>query len=183
MRADEGLPVSTVTRVVAEVMASARGERPIVLIDGRSGAGKSTFATALAEELRAELVRLDDVYPGWDGLEAGSEAVHTEIIPLSQWHRWSWDTGERTTRHVVDPARPLVIEGCGALSRAARRLATYGVWLELDDASRKNRALTRDGETYAPFWERWARQEEAFSERERPRELADVVIDGSTVAL
>lgn len=179
---DPETAASAVARVAERIVASADGMRPIVLVDGRSGAGKSTFATALAAELDSELVRLDDVYPGWDGLEAGSDAVHTEIIPLSQWHRWSWDTGERTTRHTVDPTRPLVIEGCGALSRAARRLATFGVWIELDDATRKDRALARDGDTYAPFWDRWARQEDAFALRERPRTLADVIVEGSAIA-
>lgn len=180
-RADPRRAATTVAGVAQMVVGSTAGGRPIVLVDGRSGAGKSTFATALAAELDADIVRLDDVYPGWDGLEAGSEAVHTEIIPLSEWHRWSWDTGERTTRHPVDPRRPLVVEGCGALSRAARRLATFGIWIELDNPTRKERALARDGDTYAPFWDRWARQEETFIEREGPRELADVIIDGAVI--
>jgi uridine kinase len=178
----DGTPTeSVVERIARRIDDAAGGVRPIVLVDGRSGAGKSTFATALAARLHSELVRLDDVYPGWDGLEAGSRAVHTEIIPTSRWHRWSWEAGERTTSHTIDPDRPLVVEGCGALSRAARRLATFGVWIELDDATRKDRALTRDGDTYAPHWERWARQEESFAAREHPRSLADLVLDGSTI--
>ncbi len=40
----------------------------ITLVDGRSGSGKTTFATELAEREGAQLLSLDDVYPGWDGL-------------------------------------------------------------------------------------------------------------------
>lgn len=183
---DEPPPARTVRgglAAVAEQLAAlaregADGRRIIVLIDGRSGAGKSTLATALAALLDAELVRLDDVYPGWDGLEQGALAVHTEIIPGSRWHRWSWTANERTDRHDIDPARALVVEGCGALSRASSALATCTIWVELDDAARRERALTRDGDAYAPHWERWARQEEEFAAREDPRRLADIEVSG-----
>jgi len=40
-------------------------------LDGRSGAGKSTLARALARELDAPAVALEDLYGGWDGLEDG----------------------------------------------------------------------------------------------------------------
>ncbi|MET0590575.1 MAG: ATP-binding protein [Naasia sp.] len=164
--------------LVGEIRAASAGRRTVVLVDGRSGAGKSTLATALARALEAQLVRLDDVYPGWDGLEAGASAVHTEIVPLSRWHRWSWDRQERSTTHDLDPRLPLVIEGCGALSRASRAQAVFGIWIDLDETERKARALARDGETYAPHWSRWAEQEERFAARECPRDLADRLVDG-----
>ena len=69
--------------------------------------------------------------------------------------------------------RPLIIEGCGALSRANRALADVGIWVELDEATRKRRALARDGEAYAPYWDRWAAQEVAFIAREHPQSLAE----------
>ena len=60
--------------------AAASGTRPVVLIDGRSGAGKTTLARELAPLLGAQLVSLDDLYPGWGGLEAGSAAVHETVL-------------------------------------------------------------------------------------------------------
>ncbi|WP_251856150.1 ATP-binding protein [Herbiconiux sp. L3-i23] len=166
---------------IAESVRARGDDRPIVLLDGGSGAGKSTLATPLAAALGAELVRLDDVYPGWDGLEAGSEAVHTEIIPLSRWHRWDWNGSAPAERHHIDDTRPLIVEGCGALSRAARRLATFGIWIDLDPDERRRRAIARDGDTYEPHWERWAEQERAFFLREHPDRLADLVLDGHRV--
>ncbi len=52
------------------------------------------------------------------------------------------------------------------------------VWLEAAAAVREKRALERDGAVFAPYWERWAAQEDAMLARERTPERADVVIDG-----
>ena len=152
----------------------------MVIVDGRSGSGKTTIARPLAELLGAQLVRLDDIYPGWDGLEAGSAAVIDDVLgERPGWRRWDWVTGRPAEWHDLDPARPLVIEGSGALSRASRGLATFAVWLEMDAGERRVRAIARDGDRYEPYWDRWAAQEQAFFDRERPDLLADLVVDAT----
>ncbi|MCU1404640.1 MAG: hypothetical protein JWQ43_943 [Glaciihabitans sp.] len=123
-------------------------------------------------------MRLDDVYPGWDGLEAASEAVSRDILLRSCWQRWDWTVDAAAQWHQLDPLRPIIVEGCGALSRANRRLATFAVWIEQDAATRKARALARDGDDYRPYWDRWAAQEDEFIARESPDSLADVVLRG-----
>jgi hypothetical protein len=170
-------PFDAFVDLVARAGAAAR---PVVLLDGGSGAGKTSLGTRLAPALGAQLVSLDDIYPGWDGLDAGSAAVVRDVLRSTEpgWRRWDWTAGRAGEWHPIDPALPLVVEGCGALSRAARERATFGVWVELDAAERKRRALDRDGDRYAPYWERWARQEAAFWAREHPWELADVVWQG-----
>ncbi len=159
--------------------AAASGPRPVVLIDGRSGAGKSTLARELAPLIGAQLVSLDDVYPGWDGLAAGSAAVAETVLRDRDpgWRRWDWASERPAEWHPVDPGLPIVIEGCGALSRANRALATFGIWVELRSAERRRRALERD-KGFAAHWDRWARQERDFATREHPRELADVFVPG-----
>jgi cytidylate kinase len=154
----------------------ASGVQPwVVLIDGRSGVGKTVLARELAACTGATLVSLDDVYPGWDGLAAGAAAV-PGIIREGRWRRWDWAADAPGPAASIDRAGSLIIEGCGAISRASRQLADHAWWLERDAASRKARALARDGEAYAPHWERWAAQEEAFAAREGSRELADLVL-------
>lgn len=151
--------------------------RVVVLVDGGSGAGKTTLAGELAPRLGAQLVSLDDLYPGWGGLAAGAAAVAETVLRDRDpgWRRWDWYAEAAAEWHPVDPVRPLVVEGCGALSRAARDRASLGVWIELDAGERRRRALARDGAIFAPHWDDWARQEEAFRARENPDELADVV--------
>ena len=152
------------------------GPRPwVLLIDGRSGVGKTVLATRLARATGAALVSLDDVYPGWDGLAAGAAAV-PDIIRDGSWRRWDWTHDRPGGTASVDRTGSLIVEGCGAISRASRPLADHAWWLDGDDAVRKRRALERDGDAYAPFWDRWAAQEHAFAAAEHSRDLADRVL-------
>ena len=160
-------------------------KRPVVLIDGGSGSGKSTLAAALSTRLNAQLVHLEDLYPGWEGLEAASSQLFEEILssPSPRWRGWDWQRDVVTRWRSLDAELPLVIEGSGALSRRNRERATFGIWLELAEETRKERALRRDGDRYAPHWDGWASQERTFADRERPAELADVVVDVHTGTL
>ena len=154
----------------------AAGPQPwVLLIDGRSGAGKTVLARVLAARTRATLVSLDDVYPGWDGLAAGAASV-PGIVTDGTWRRWDWAADRPGEPASVDRAGSLIVEGCGAISRASRPLADHAWWLDRDDDERRLRALGRDGDAYAPHWDRWAAQEDAFAAAERPRELADLIV-------
>jgi len=147
----------------------------IILIDGRSGSGKSRLARELAAKLDgAQVVSLDDIYPGWNGLAAASEAV-AGILTSMRWQQWNWAENRAGAWHTLDPTRPIIVEGVGSISSTSRPLADRAIWLELDTAARKARALARDGELYAPHWESWAAQEELLLESENPRALADEI--------
>ncbi len=149
-----------------------------VLIDGRSGSGKTELARALVDGWPgAQLVRLDDLYPGWDGLDEASASV-ASILGTHRWRAWDWAADAPGTWHELEASRPLVIEGVGAISSTSVGLVDVTVWVELDGETRKLRALLRDGEAYAPFWDRWAAQELAFMAREKPRALADIEVSG-----
>jgi len=153
----------------------------ILLVDGRSGSGKTEFATALAAGTGAQLVRLDALYPGWGGLEQGSRAV-IDLLTTGRWQRWDWATSSPAEWHSVDLEADLIVEGCGAISAASVALADRAVWVELDAETRKRRALDRDGDMYAPHWEEWASQEAEYIAREHPSAIADEVIDGTDVS-
>ncbi|WP_320514100.1 AAA family ATPase [Curtobacterium sp. CFBP9011] len=162
---------------VRSASRTARNGRLIILVDGRSGTGKTTLGNALAAELDATLVHLDDIYPGWDGLQEAADAVVRDVLGVpAGYRRWDWARSEPADWVPVDASAPLVIEGCGALSRASAPLATFRVWLTADEGERRRRALDRDGEAFARQWERWARQEEAFIAAEAPQTLADEVL-------
>lgn len=151
----------------------------VVLLDGRSGSGKTTLADELAAQHPSlQVVHLDAIYPGWDGLDAGSRHVVDYILdPIRpRWLGWDWEQDSPSRWFELDPARPVLVEGVGSLSRASRPRAELAGWVEAPDELRRRRALERDGQTYAPHWDRWAAQELRFIDRERPQELADVVI-------
>ena len=153
-----------------------------VLIDGRSGSGKSTLATQLRDAWAGSvLLRLDDVYPGWDGLAWAAEHLVSSVLrPRAEgrpgrWRSWDWTTDQPGGWHVVEPGVRLIVEGVGALTPAGRSLADLTIWVDADDAERKQRALARDGETYRPHWDRWAAQEDVFIARYDPRGHADLI--------
>jgi hypothetical protein len=163
----------------------------VVALDGPSGAGKTRLALALAERLPgAAVVHLDDLYPGWDGLEGvvpllvdhvlcplpGRQAI---VVPTWDWTRDS--PGRPRTLTALGPPRPpvVLVEGAGAGARAVAPFLAGLIWLEAAEPVRRDRALARDGSTYAPYWARWARQEEAHFHREGTRRRADLVLDGT----
>lgn len=167
--------------------AAARQAPPVVLIDGPSGAGKSSLADLLVSDWPGDetprLVRMDDLYPGWGGLDAGSAAVrHDLLLPLrasgtGRWRAWDWAADAPAGWHTVDGSAPLIVEGCGTLAGGNVPLADLALWLDADDALRKERALARDGLSFATHWDQWQRDFDGYVERERPRDNASLVLD------
>ncbi len=159
---------------------------PILLIDGRAGSGKST----LAEEVQNEyfkigesvprIIRMDDLYPGWQGLAAGVEYLQREVLnPLrrrevAHYQLFDWVTGERGEWREFGGGTPLIIEGCGAINSNSIEHANLSVWLETDEDTRHDRWLKREGSD--EHWAEWAAQELDFYAREHSRELAARVI-------
>lgn len=134
---------------------------PVVTIDGYSGSGKSTLAAALARLVNGwQVLHLDDWYPGWDGLEAGADIARRIAADLrggraSSYEAWDWENGA-TGAPIPVPLAPTIIEGCGAIEAEAN----LAIWIaDPGEEERRHRALARDGQTYAPHWQRWARQD------------------------
>jgi hypothetical protein len=163
-------------------MTSADNPPTIVLVDGRSGAGKTQYATRLASDLGARLVSLDDIYPGWDGLDAGSwHAWHNLIIPIStgrpgSYRVWAWHAMAPGETITLEAGEPLVVEGCGAMRADGGELKAKKIWIDAPELERRERAFARDGGLYVPHWERWARQEERFIAAHHGPERADEVV-------
>lgn len=166
----------------------------VILIDGPSGAGKSTVAdrildawpsTAGPTRVRPTLIRLDDIYPGWNGLAAASAHLTEHVLrPFraglpGAWRRYDWGADAPAEWHPVDQAVPLVVEGCGTLSAANTGLSDVRIWLTADDEERKQRALARDGEAFRSHWDQWQAEWQGFLVREEPGRWATIELDGT----
>lgn len=134
---------------------------PVVTIDGYSGSGKSTLAAALVRLVNGwQVLHLDDWYPGWDGLAAGADIARRIAADLragraSSYEAWDWEHGI-TGATIRVPLAPTIIEGCGAIEAEA----DLAIWIaDPGEDERRHRALARDGQTYAPHWQRWADQD------------------------
>jgi len=193
MSVDFGSGLKQATERLLEL--SAKLPTPIVLIDGRAGSGKSLFATKLAENYfavnkqAARIVQLDDLYPGWVGLAAGSVYARERILePISagkeaSWQIWDWGKGVRGASsesgngfREFSGGTALIVEGCGALSKASAPMASLRLWIEADSTRRRQRFSERDRGKFDEYWGVWAAQEEEFYAAERSRELAELVI-------
>lgn len=172
--------------LIAQDVRAVAAVNPVVLIDGGSGAGKSSLAARLVQHWpvsgHVQLIALDSIYPGWDGLDDGVERALDWILRphgrgyLGTWRRWDWERQAVAESHAVDPAFGVIIEGSGILRPTTAALADVCVWVESAEPARKARALARDGDTYRPHWERWAAQERRHIERDDPRALASRIV-------
>lgn len=173
--------------LIAQDVRDLSAANPVVLIDGRSGAGKSSLAARLAARWpvtgRVQLIALDSLYPGWDGLDSGVDRALEWILRphgrgrLGTWRRWDWANQTEAESHAVDPSLGVILEGSGILTPATVALADVRVWVESAESGRKARALARDGDAYRPHWDRWAAQEQRHVERDEPRALATRIIE------
>ncbi len=172
---------------VAELVQERRpraGSCHVVAVDGPSGAGKSLVAQRLSAALGgAPVVRLDDIYPGWDGLDAGVDRLVDGVLSAvargrpARLRRYDWVTGLDGEEYDVPAAPIVVIEGCGAGARSCRPFLSALLWVEASEPVRFARAIARDGEGYRPHWRQWAEQELAHFAREGTPAVADVRLD------
>jgi uridine kinase len=176
--------VATIARLARRAGPGA-GQTRVIAIDGRSGSGKTSLAARLRSALGAPVVSLEDLYGGWDGLERGIDLLVSEVLaPLSAGRaarvpRYNWVTAAWEAPWVLAPPGVLIVEGAGAGARRAAAYASLLIWMEEAASVRKKRALDRDGEAFAPYWDAWAAQEDAMLARERTPDRADIVLDST----
>jgi uridine kinase len=161
-------------------------QTPIVLIDGRAGSGKSTFAEALQQQLFRDgesaprVIHMDNIFEGWDGLALGSDYMVRLILqPLARqetasWQDWSWVKNQRSSWREFSGGTPLIVEGCGSLTERSKEHAGISIWLEASEETRRERWIQR--ERHLDKFDFWAAQELDFYAREKSQSLADLVI-------
>ena len=131
---------------------------------------------------RPQIVHMDDLYPGWDGLAAAVDLVTTDVLEhLSRgddgaFRRWDWMAGKRAEVVDVPATEWIVLEGVGSGSASCRPHLAALAWLEADRYIRMARGIARDGEAFRPHWERWALQEERLFSVEDTRAHATAII-------
>ena len=143
-----------------------RPMRPMtVLIDGPSGAGKTWAAASLAERTGWSVVHLDEFYPGWRGLAAGSEMVTSQVLREHNpgYWRWDWEASVPSEWAGLDVRDDLIVEGVGAITEdsvaaARERGGVVTFFIDGPREARRARALERDPD-YAEWFETWETQE------------------------
>ena len=169
------------------------GERALVLVDGRSGAGKTTFAAGVARLLDGTLVHTDYISWHHDPID-WAQLLLDEVI--SPWRRGEavsfrppgWVLKARPGAVEVPPGSLLVVEGVGAGRAELAPWAELVVWVQSDRVTARRRGIARDveygrspGEAEA-FWDEWMSAEEPFLAADRPWSRASLVVNGTPPA-
>jgi uridine kinase len=162
------------------------GTTKVVAIDGPSGAGKTDFAAALAERLPgAHILHMEDLYPGWDGLEQAVAELHDHVLaPLARgmpaaYRSWDWGHDRYGQWQNLPATDLLLVEGVGSGAGPGRQLESALIWLEADPEVRFRRGIERDGESYLSHWQGWAAREEALFALDGTRSRADLIFNTS----
>lgn len=142
-----------------------RGDAPfVVAIDGRSGAGKSTVARALAARLGATVIEGDDFYAGgvalrtdpprdrardcidWRRLRAAIEALRRGED--ATYHAFDWDRFDGALRPeatTLAPAPVVIVEGVYSGRPELADVVDLRVFLGVDEEDRVRRLVAREG--------------------------------------
>jgi len=166
-------------------------QHPVILVDGRSAGGKTTFASRLADLLDGAVIHTDDI--AWH--EHPVDWSHLLIAGvLEPWARGedvdftppAWTArGRAGSVRARDTAKVLVVEGVGAGRADLAAYADVVVWLQSDRALARTRGIVRDitlgrsAEEAETFWDEWMLSEEPFLAAEKPWERADLIVCGT----
>jgi uridine kinase len=147
----------------------------LVAIDGPTGAGKSTIAARLADELRSRgvltAVVSTDHFATWtEPVSWWPRLVDGVLTPLAagrsgRYQRTEWPDGTPRLGEwiTVDPPEVLIIEGVSSGRRSLHSSLSLLMWAELGDpATRLARSVGRDGESSRADLVRWQRFESGW---------------------
>lgn len=165
----------------------------LIAIDGHGGSGKSTLANLLSEKLNAEIIHTDD-FAGWDNplnwwplvIERVFEPIKNGAkllnYPRSKW--WEMHNPEPVVNQPVTPF--MILEGVSSLRKEFRPYISYGIFVDTPPEVCLQRGFERDkgqdgksDDEIKQMWEQWYKDEEAYIERDNPKEFVDLVVDGT----
>ncbi|VEI12382.1 nucleoside/nucleotide kinase family protein [Trueperella bialowiezensis] len=181
---------SAIAAVTARIRELTRrpGLPVLVGIDGRSGAGKTSFAAQLEHEIgNSSSFEVENHIAGWHGLTAGISNVATIVAdirreghtraPIWDWEHNMWGP------HVAIPERSdsdvVFVVGCGSTSAQIRPHLDLSVWLDVPESVRKARVRARDPYDWSDYWDAWAAQEAELLDACPSHLNADVIVRSS----
>lgn len=170
--------IDALVRLLAD-RQPACGTTKVMAIDGPSGAGKSDLSRAVADATGAAVLGVDRFVPGWHGL-GEVPRILADLLgqvcvggPASA-RLWDWEADRPGAVESMPPVPLLVLDGCGSGSRLVRPFLSLLVWVDAPAPLRHERAIARDGDAYAPWWDVWAAQERELFTAEGTQAAADV---------
>lgn len=163
----------------------------MIVIDGKSGTGKSTLAKQLAEVLDASLIKCDDFYAGgdlsyWKTLTTAEKndrvinwrRIKTEaLVPLTSGKAASWKPFGSSKVVVSTPKSVVILEGAYSSRKELNDFVNFKILVETPEDLRENRIREREGSGYDEEWHAlWKPAMDYYFEVTQPRSSFDLVI-------
>lgn len=164
----------------------------IIAIDGFGGAGKSTLAKDLKNELlSATIVEVDDFFLFGVKSDANKSnfdrvrLVAQVLKPLKQGRVASYqklvDETNTLSKHFDVPAVDYVIlEGVSSFHPDLAEYVDYKIWLDIPAEDAKNRMIKRDrqrGFEHGELWDHWTDSYQEYKDSHRPESSADLIVN------
>jgi uridine kinase len=189
------------------ILTEAQKKNPVVIaVDGRSGAGKSTFVQHLTKQIRAIIIPLDDFYSAdipnkkWDEYTTKERLhrvfqwerlVRTAIKPLlnddgASWITYDFATGvqedgtyrQRLELQKLHPSNIIIIDGTYSASPAIIDFIDITILIDVPIAERDKRLSNRENPIFLKEWhQRWGSVEDYYFNEIRPKEFYNLVVE------
>jgi len=181
----------TLSNLTAKIMSIA--PNPLILIDGKGGSGKTSFAVKLADNLNASIVTTDDVCWYADPIHWDDEMLNGIVKPWLDGKNVAytpsgWIKENRIGFIEADPNKALIIEGNGACRKTLREFATYSIWIDTEPELSRMRVIQRDLangenggtlESVTEFTDWWDSLVDPFLLEEEAWKYTDIIVSGS----
>ncbi|HSX14840.1 MAG TPA: hypothetical protein VLE72_02935 [Candidatus Saccharimonadales bacterium] len=163
----------------------------IIAVDGHGGSGKSTLAGQLSQELGATVAQVDD-FASFDNPSDWTEKfVESVIKPIkagakslsysrSKW--WPDHDPQPVEGQLVTPI--MILDGVRSNRKELRPYLAYSIWVETPEDLCLARGIERDKkqgteEDIKKIWQDWLKDENAYIQRDQPKENSDIIVDGT----
>ena len=192
------ITLSALTELLSAALAQRPAQPVVLALDGRCGSGKTTMATALAEQFPDSIVlHTDDFYlppadrvPGWEHIPCANmdlARLRDEVLAPAcagkpvPYRAYCCREGTYRPAQLL-PAQPLVIlEGSYSHHPLLAPYEDFRVFMTCSDAEQTRRLRAREGARYANFAARWIPLEEGYFAQYGIEERADFVVDTTNV--
>jgi len=169
----------------------------LIAISGFGGAGKSTFAEMLGEELKAPVVgvdsfqknRTDTEYHDWEIMDY-SRLEREVLIPFAsnesviRYGLFSSPENKIVEYRTVEKSDFLIVEGVGLFRPALKKYFTHSIWVDCSVVDATERGKKRDREVHKnpqdESWDGvWKQNDLEYIQNFEPIAFADTIIDNS----
>jgi uridine kinase len=179
----------------------------LIALDGGSGAGKSTVAAMLGQNIHAVVAPLDDFFAAhipdwqWEAFSIAERATHVfdwqrlrndGLEPLlanriARWYPFDFAAGLRPdgtyalSTHSVErqPAPVIMLDGAYSASPQIADLVDFAVLIDVSVPERHRRLAAREHEPFLQRWHAvWDAVEAYYFTEVRPKASFDLVVSG-----